>query len=146
MQQQLVLIVEDDRQTAEQMEQGIRSLGFDVWRIPTESDFYSNLDQIAARKPVAIVIDVMLRWADPSDDIPRKPSDYEETGGYRRAGMRCSKRIREDARFSGIPVLIFTVLAEEALGNTGDMEYLQKGNGYVRLLEWIKQATRPTAP
>jgi hypothetical protein len=137
------VIIEDDVLTAGQMETAIRALGFDVWRIPTESEFYFKFDEIAAeRRPAAIVIDVMLRWADPSDHIPPKPAHYEQTKGYRRAGLRCRTRIQGDERTAGIPVLIFTVLDQESLDDVPDGQYLQKGNGYERLLEWVRQATQ----
>ena len=136
----LILIVEDDPVQAQHMEAAIRrELGAEVWRMATEYDFQAGFEEIATRKPDLIVIDVMLRWADPAEEIPDKPANWAQTGGYTRAGLRCHAMLRKDERTGEIPALLYTVLGQEALGLLQGVEYLQKGNGLDRLLVGIKQ-------
>ena len=138
----LVLIIEDDPVQADLMQQTIeRELGAKVRRIATESEFYTRLEEIVARRPDAIVIDVMLRWADPAESMPSKPVDYNATGGYRRAGLRCRKRLADHPGALGFATLLYTVLNREALMGISDGEYLQKGDGFDQLLNRLREIT-----
>jgi CheY-like chemotaxis protein len=137
----LIVLIEDDPVQAELMENSIKSkLGAETWRIPTESDFDVKFEDIATKAPVAIVIDIMLRWTDPAEEMPPTPVDYDKTDGYRRAGLRCRKRLSEDQRTQSIPVIIYTVLRREPLGEgIPECQYLQKGDGLEHLLERLQQ-------
>ena len=136
----LILLIEDDLLQADLMEKAIRQrLRADTLRIATESEFLARFEEIPRRSPAAIIIDVMLRWADPAEQMPTKPADYGVTGGYRRAGLRCRKKLLEDDRTRSIPVVIYTVLSKDALGKgLSDSEYLQKGGGFDHLLERLQ--------
>jgi hypothetical protein len=72
--------------------------------------------------------------------MPPKPADYDKTGGYRRAGLRCRKKLAEDQRSRSIPAIIYTVLEREPLGEAiPECEYLQKGDGFDHLLERLEK-------
>src|SRR5664280_2491859 len=104
----LILLIEDDPVQAELMEKAIgERFGVETFRIATEWDFLAGLDDIAQRAPGAIVIDVMLRWADPAEQMPPTPVDYKKVGGYRRAGLRCKKKLMEDPRTRAIPIILY---------------------------------------
>jgi|ERR1017187_768435 CheY-like chemotaxis protein len=136
----LILLIEDDPVQAALMEKAIRErLGAETFRIATESDFLARLDEIARRAPGAIVIDVMLRWADPAEQMPPTPVDYKKMGGYRRAGLRCQKKLMEGPRTRAIPAILYTVLPRESLHLGGtDLAYVQKGDGFDELLQRLQ--------
>ena len=140
----LILLIEDDPMQAELIAKAIKEkLGSETWRIATESDFYSRFDEIPQRAPAAIVIDVMLRWADPSEEMPAKPVDYRKTGGFRRAGLRCRKKLSEDQRTQWIPAVLYTVLGLESLqAQIPESVYIQKGDGLDHLLERLQHIVR----
>ncbi|MGD0200427.1 MAG: hypothetical protein ABSD27_06715 [Bryobacteraceae bacterium] len=115
-----LLLIEDDHLQAQGIQAGLRdqlardypSVAFDV--VPTESEFYSRFEQIASAGFAAAIVDVMLRWADPSPQMPEPPTEVLE-GGFFRAGLRCRGKLATDPRTSSLPVVIYTVLEESRL-------------------------------
>lgn len=106
-----ILIVEDDEVQAGLIRAELkRVFGNDsVEVISTESEFHSKIDKIRGNPPDVVVMDIMLRWADPSEQIPPRPKDVIREDRFR-AGFRCNKMLAEDDRTKGIPVILFTVL------------------------------------
>jgi CheY-like chemotaxis protein len=136
----LIILIEDDPVQADLMEKAMRQrLHAETFRIATESEFLARFEEIPKRSPAAIVIDVMLRWADPAEQMPSKPADYRQTGGYRRAGLRCRKKLTEDRRTRTIPAILYTVLAKDSLQtDIADSVYVQKGDGFDHLLDRLR--------
>jgi len=106
-----ILSVEDDPLGAEWIRQAVESRipGAKVNQINTESEFLTSLPEIAARPPSLILMDEMLRWADPSPHVPERPADVR-AGGISRAGLRCCVRLAAKPETSAIPVILYTVL------------------------------------
>src|SRR6266850_8480467 len=106
-----ILIVEDDYLQAEwiygSLEQALPDAQFD--RVSTESEFRSRFDEIANKGPDVVVMDVMLRWADPIPGLDLPPIDVQKEGFYR-AGLRCERILARDDRTSQVPVILYTVL------------------------------------
>jgi CheY-like chemotaxis protein len=113
-----ILIVEDDIVQygfiQSSLERVIRKWELEITRIKTESDFYNELTVIADAKPDIIIMDVMLRWADPSLNIPKPPQEVIDNGFYR-AGIRCIKKLFENEKTNDIPVIVYTALDHAAL-------------------------------
>lgn len=108
------LIVEDDHLQATWIEENLGKAfpraRFE--RIATESDFQSRIKEIVDNPPNVVLMDVMLRWTDPSPNMPQAAQDYQ---GFHRAGIRCAKLLREHSGTKTIPVVLFTVLEENDL-------------------------------
>src|SRR5258707_286471 len=91
-----VALVEDDRLTVEDLEgelgEGLEGLVFDV--VSTERAFYERMAKWESSPPSIFIIDVMLRWDDPSEH-PLAPPPRVQSEGFFRAGLRCAAMLRE---------------------------------------------------
>lgn len=104
-----ILLVEDDhlqRETIRAELMKIPRVEVDV--IGTERSFRRSLESIRTDPPDFIVLDVGLVWDHFSDDWEVPPPDVKKTG-FKFAGLRCEKRLREHPSTSDIPVLLYTV-------------------------------------
>jgi CheY-like chemotaxis protein len=112
-----ILIVEDDHQQVELIEKALHKepqfAGSDtkIQRISTERQFVDGFNEISSNPPHVILMDVMLRWDDPSPDF-QLPKGYE---GFHRAGLRNTEILAKDQRTRNIPVILYTLLTEENL-------------------------------
>lgn len=106
-----ILLVEDDHLQADALRVSLARAfpGSLIRRIATESDFRSWLDRRKLVLPDVIVIDMMLRWADPGPEIPEAPVEVKANGRYR-AGERCRALLRSRPETERIPVILHTVL------------------------------------
>src|ERR1039458_10474172 len=80
-----ILSLEDDPLQAEWIRQTIESgvAGSKVNHVGTESEFVARFPGIVAAPPTLILMDVMLRWADPSPNIPRSEEHTSELQSLR---------------------------------------------------------------
>ena len=143
-----IILVEDDYLQAEWVESCLDEAFEDVRveRISTESNFYSWLQGDLYARPAVFIIDVMLRWADPSSEMAEMPPSVKENGFYR-AGVRCQKEIAKDERLRDVPVILYTVLEdldlEEVLRQKyPNVAYLRKDSQAEPLIRTIRQYTR----
>jgi CheY-like chemotaxis protein len=142
-----ILLIEDDHLQAHGIQSGLRDLlqrdyhdlAFET--LSTESDFYERFDEIATKGFDLIIIDVMLRWADPSPQMPEPPPDVVE-GGFFRAGVRCKQKLQSDRRTASIPAIIYTVLDESRL--PPGIDIVPKSSDFAPLADRIRQLL-PTA-
>jgi hypothetical protein len=141
-----ILLIEDDHLQAQAIQSGLRRLleqdfphlVFET--ISTESDFYAKFGELANRGFHAVIIDVMLRWADPSPNMPEPPAEVVE-GGFFRAGVRCKQRLESDERTSSIPTIVYTVLDDSRL--PPGLEVVSKGGDITPLSDKIRQLLTP---
>ncbi|MEQ8208255.1 MAG: hypothetical protein RH917_00365 [Lacipirellulaceae bacterium] len=143
-----ILLLEDDPKQAEGITLSITDrFDAEVVRIATESEF-----RLAIRKEFALsadlaVLDVMVRWTDPSLNMPRRPEDVCAEGPPR-AGLRCLALLREVA--PEMPVIAYTILEEDDLSEdlisspagkargTGPSVLLRKDGDRTPLIEGIE--------
>jgi DNA-binding response OmpR family regulator len=90
----------------------------DVRTICTEEEFRAALPDIRQDVPDLVVMDVMLRWADPRPNQPQPPPEVI-AGGYYRAGLRCTRLLHEDVTLSTVPVILYTILELSDLERDG---------------------------
>jgi hypothetical protein len=86
------------------------------------------------------VLDVMLRWANPSRDMPAAPE--EVTDNPQRAGIRCAQQLRDDARTKAVKVILYSVLGKEDMGDAPLPDYVisvVKETDCENLLEKLKE-------
>lgn len=114
------VVVEDDHLQEGTLEKQLTS-GFTdatVETLYTEEEFRTHLPRLRAAVPDLVVMDVMLRWSFPRPDPPAPPEDVV-TGGYYRAGLRCARLLRDDARLRDVPVVLYTILERSDLERDG---------------------------
>jgi len=143
-----ILLVEDDYlQTDWVYSDLIREFpDAEIEKLSTESEFYSRLDGIAGASPDVILMDIMMRWAHPSPNIPPAPEEVKKDGFYR-AGLRCIRLLSKSARTSRIPVILYTMLEradlEEPLRKLpANVTYMQKESDLTPLFQRIRAVTR----
>jgi len=143
-----VLVVEDDYLQADWIQRNLeRALpGITIYYINTELEFRSRLDYIAGATPDVIVMDIMLRWANPDPNLQLPPEEVKE-GGFYRAGLRCQKLLANDERTKDIPVIFYTVLEPYDLESelqqlSGNITYLRKESDLTSLIYRIRDLTQ----
>lgn len=111
-----ILVVEDDHLQYDPIQDSLKQAFPDakVDRISTESQFRLFIDSEQAGLPDLVVLDVMLAWAVPSENMPEPPQAVIE-GGYYRAGFRCEQLLAQHERTKGIPAILYTVLERDDL-------------------------------
>jgi CheY-like chemotaxis protein len=142
-----ILVVEDDEIQEESiLPQLRREFPHDQVRaISTEYQFRAEMPELVTDPPDVVVMDVMLRWTDPSPNMPPRDEDVAREGPNR-AGFRCKKLLASQARTRNVPVILYTVLERadisHELGPPGSDIYLLKDANTVPLLvDKIRECT-----
>ena len=138
-----ILIVEDDYLAVEGLKEDVRrSLPDSEFReIATESEFCAELEQIRSNPPDAIIMDMMIRWADASPESPEAPPMVADSGPWR-AGRRCLDRLREADIHS--PVVIYSVLDDEDLKGElpENVLLIPKSANAEEIVKWLRDQIR----
>jgi hypothetical protein len=131
-----VLIVEDDAIQAGRLEGLIQSnfRGVGVDKIDTELKFRESFGSMREKEYRVALIDMMLRWTDPSPNMEPPPDDVVKEGFYV-GGLRCRKLLLEKK----IPSVIFTVLNETSIPQGEGIEFIQKGPSYQPVLDSLRK-------
>jgi CheY-like chemotaxis protein len=146
-----IVVVEDDKLQYEWLDPLLRqSKTLNVTRlerIKTEKEFYDKFEEIASDPPDVILLDIMLRWADPAPDFTPPPPEIDRDAGFFRAGLRCEQKLAADDRTKNIPIIIYSVLESEDLGrdrpDRPNVKFLEK-DFQVRAIEAaIREMTDP---
>lgn len=145
-----ILVVEDDYLQANLICEKLTSeFHADVKRISTELEFRLSLNEFEENPPDVIVMDVMLRWTDPSPEIKIPPREVRKEGFYR-AGIRCTKILAERDATKHIPVILYTILEHTDLekqltdlSTVMDVIHLRKESEDDRLVDSIRGLSRP---
>lgn len=129
-----ILVVEDDYLQSEWLVPTLRDTfpRVRIEAVSTEKEFRTKLPEILTDPPTVVVMDVMLRWADPEPTMEPPPPEVEE-GGFYRAGLRCQQLLAAQQRTSHVPVILYTVLDREDLNREFDklpdnVHYLRKSD------------------
>jgi hypothetical protein len=106
-----MLVIEDDYLQANWIQENLLKAfpGSKIEHIATELDFRSKIDSLVKHPPAVIIMDVMLRWTDPSPDMTPPPEDVIR-GKFHRAGVRCKKLLLEHNATKDIPLILYSVL------------------------------------
>lgn len=144
-----ILVVEDDYLQANLICEKLASVFHcEVKRISTERDFRLNLPKLENNLPSIIIMDVMLRWTDPSSKIERPPREVR-TEGFYRAGIRCTRLLAEWDITKEVPVILYTILERTdlekqlaELSSSINIVHLRKESDVDRLIELIREIRR----
>lgn len=111
-----IIIVENDYLQYDWMKDIFRRYfpDYRITQIKTELEFCNQLEKIAAKPPDVIIMDVMLQWTTPSENVETPPDEVIEAG-HHTAGLRCEERLRGNRRTKSIPVILYTVLEQSDL-------------------------------
>ncbi len=131
-----ILIIEDDRYQTDEIERCLRPLGVGIERVSTELSFHRLMRESAELPYKLAVVDMMLRWTDPSPDMEEPPPHIIEEGFYT-AGLRCCRELAS----RGVRCLIFTALdkAKIPLKPNEMFPIINKSEGYATLADRVKR-------
>ncbi len=132
-----VLILEDDAvQAGALAERIIRDLDAKVDAIATELEFWRRIRTEEGISADVAVVDMMLRWTDPSPDMEMPPDDIIREGFFT-AGLRCCRELRK----RNIRCVIFTALDPGKIPLREDerISIINKSRGFEPLVQEIKQ-------
>lgn len=143
------LLVEDDYLQAQAITTVLKEHFPDLveQHLSTEQEFCRELSHIRGNPPDVIIIDVMLRWTNPSPNMPVAPLEVKQ-GGYHNAGLRCERRLREHPETVNTPVILYTVLVDVDLTaelmhvDSKATVFLEKDSDYRPLVDAIAQAAK----
>ncbi len=136
-----VLILEDDAIQAAALEKRLfRDLGAEVDAIATELEFRRRLETAEGIKADVAVVDMMLRWTDPSPHM-ELPPDYIIREGFYTAGLRCCRELRN----RNIRCVIFTALdpGKIPLREDEKIPIINKSRGFEPLVQEINEPSCP---
>jgi CheY-like chemotaxis protein len=142
-----ILIVEDNAMQADWMNQELtrRLPKIEIDMCDTECEFHANFENIAANPPDVVLMDVMLNWTHPAENMVPRPPAVAEAGIWR-AGIRCEKLLRGDPRTKDIPVVLYTSLAESNLAadlkEMPQAAYLPKDSNFEPLVRQIQSSLK----
>jgi hypothetical protein len=107
-----------------------------VDKISTELEFHRRFPGMSDSEYKVALVDMMLRWTDPSPQMKAPPSDVVEQGFFV-AGLRCRRKLLERS----IPSIIFTIHDRESFPRLQEegVEFLQKGPSYDPVLRKLSR-------
>ena len=146
-----ILIVEDDYLFAEDMRQDILSnpkfAGSQVDMVCTEQEFREKFADIIRAKYDLVILDVMIRWVEPSPE-QKPPEDDVLEEGYFRAGIRCLQKLRGNDATKEIPVVIHSNLDDKKIleemnrrGLNGVSKIVAKSGSARELMDALENAS-----
>ena len=147
-----ILIVEDDYLFAEDMRQDILSnpkfADAEIDMVCTEQEFRENFLKITLAQYDLIILDVMIRWVEPSPE-PKPIDDDVLADGYFRAGIRCLKKLRTVDATKEIPVVIHSNLDDKEIRDEMNRQHLNgvsqivpKSGNARKLMDAVENAIR----
>ena len=142
-----IWLIEDDPTQAADIAQGLGAeFDAEVKRIPTELEFRQRFDDILASNPRVVVIDLLLRWTDPSEDMEPFPPDVDPNKGFLTAGLRCQQRLTANPRTRDVPIVIYTIVNGHDSGVDPNSlpknaRFIRKESNYSNLFDSVKQLT-----
>ena len=77
--------------------------------IDTEFSFLSSFSDFEKDLPDVFLLDIMIRWADTSPNIPPAPQEVKEEGFFT-AGFRCQRTLTQNSKLKDIPIIFYSVL------------------------------------
>ena len=113
-----IIVLEDDPHQSETLKENLikafPNLGIKL--LATESEFREAIDGLKAADIACVILDAMVPWSFPSENMPIPPQEVQEGGVYL-AGKRCADYVV--ARFSKtVPICVRTVLNQVDAGIT----------------------------
>ncbi len=111
-----VVLVEDDYLQAELIRQWLNDTWpqIEIERVETEAAFRNQIQVLSTRPPDVVIMDLLLRWSDPSHDFEQPPDEVKAEGFYR-AGLRCVELLRKNGATKHIPIILYSVLEQSGI-------------------------------
>ena len=120
-----IVLLEDDPSQSEwivaELEREFPGIHVEV--VETEEAFRARLPEFAMHPPNRFLLDVMVRWTNPSPDITPPPEDVQ-LGKAFRAGIRCRRLLANNPQLKDVRSILYTILNHSDL--KADIEQLKE--------------------
>lgn len=143
----IFVILEDDYLQTESLEQLLKKEfpRSKIIKLSTEYEFRMFADNINIDKSdesYVFIIDVMMRWTDPSPDAPKAPKDVV-TGGFEKAGFRIEQILNKKIDLEKDHIILYTILEESVLhedleNKNSYTKFIPKNGDHVLIIDHIK--------
>ncbi len=139
-----VLLLEDDYLQRTDIRDALEGrFGAEVVAKSTELEFQNDFEQIAENPPEVAILDVMVRWTNPTRDSQFDPeiATHPEV-----AGLRCAEMLGTDPRTRQVKIILYSVLGQEERGefsSTVKAASLVKEMDLENLLQAVREALEP---
>lgn len=130
-----ILLLEDDSFQSEETAAHLRQIfSGPVDLLKTEFEFVDQLSRIAGDPPDIFILDINLRWANPSPVIPEPPQNVADEGRFL-AGYRCCELLAGRNETRNIPVILYSIV---------DRSHYE--NRLRKLPEWVVYVPKDNLP
>ena len=137
-----ILLLEDDHIQRDQLVKALeKEFETDILVKSRESEFRNDFEQIASAPPDIAILDVMVRWAKPSSQMPARPA--EVPNDPQGAGLRCGDMLRSDPRTASVKIIYYSVLSKDDYvpgPPQGSAIYLVKEPNFQELIDAVKDS------
>jgi predicted nucleotide-binding protein len=143
-----VVILEDNDRDAEWLTEHLERLlpTASIDRIGCESEFHTRFEQLKSNPPSLVIMDLLVRWCDPSTLGQSMPPDVLAEGHYR-AGLRCAQMMSGANQTRDVPVIIYSAVSRSDLsGLPPNVLFLSKEAGEEGLARLIRSLLPSRAP
>lgn len=139
-----IVVLEDDGFKRAEIAQRLKSFPLtELKEYSTESELRDALRSLHQGNVAVFILDLRVRWDKPREGMTQPPPDIG-LDGYREAGIRCWRLIRQDPRLAKARVIIYSV-ADEFPPLDGPEEppvFIQKNDSLKRLLDEVYRAMK----
>lgn len=111
-----IVVLEDDPHQSETLKEYLQKTcpDLEIVMLATEWEFRDAIDRMDATEIACVILDAMVPWSFPSENMPIPPKEVQE-GGIYLAGKRCADYIFR--KFGNIvPVCVRSVLNQTDAG------------------------------
>jgi len=111
-----IILVEDNHFFVQRIREDLfkKIKNLNLVQIQTELEFRKNIENIISPTPDLIIVDVMLRWTNPSPSMELPPNEILEEGLFS-AGIRCKEILLQHKINEEVPILIISALDDVVL-------------------------------
>lgn len=116
MKNQSIVVLEDDPHQSETLKEYLLKTcpNLGIVMLATEWEFRDAIDRMDATEIACVILDAMVPWSFPSENMPVPPKEVQE-GGIYLAGKRCADYI--STKFgTNVPVYVRSVLNQTDSG------------------------------
>ena len=99
--------------------------------LDNEFEFNQAHSDFIKQQPNLFVLDMRVRWTSSDLVAAVPPIDYQRTGSWRRAGLRCCRLLLSDERTRDLPIVLTSVLEDrevraELQGLPPNVDFIEK--------------------
>ena len=116
MKNQSIIVLEDDPHQSETLKENLQKAfpNLGIVMLATEWEFRDAIDRMDATEIACVILDAMVPWSFPSENMPVPPKEVQE-GGIYLAGKRCADLVFR--KFGAeVPICVRTVLNQTDAG------------------------------